>query len=556
MNSNNSPRHDSPFGEAVVGVWPSQAMDEHAQLLRLLAFIFPVKFVACFNQECVAALFLGEDGQSSSEAPESDLPNFRLRVDRESESVDTEKVTFEQSPPGQFYLKGVDLEIRQKLEFPVVRPFENERVIMTADRCPIWAEGVTCSGQRLTVVGGLPRISDGTVTILNLIKNRWLQFVPLIDFLYTVSEPFDWERLPPRACIMFDDPNLHWRTWGYINFEKLAAHASQHTYHASMAMVPIDAWGTHPGSAKLFREHAESLSLLVHGVHHTPAELAKDVPAASRLGYLLDGIRRIERFERRTGCPVSRVMAPPHHACSVEAASLMLEAGFEAACVSFEAFMKWNDKVEWQDGFGLRASEFVGEGLPVIPRSNFESKEYSVVFLAALLRQPIVMIGHHWDLKEGLEPLAELAGVINRIPSVQWGDMSDVVRGCWSRKRVGKKIHVLMYSRCAEILIPSGVEEMQIYRPSKEQEGTDRLTLEKAGSAGDWDSVPIEEVPSDVSRIGVRDCHSLRLSSIPARKLPCGMPVSPPIRAFLRRVACEMRDRAMPYIDSVSRGEK
>lgn len=553
MSSASSPRQGSPFGAAVVGVWPSHAVDEHAQLLKLLEFMFPIRFVAGIIPECVAVLLLGENDKLSSEAPENDLPNFCLRADCEFESVEPKKVIFEQSPPGQSYLGGVDLEIRQNLRFPVVKPLENERIIMTASGRPLWVEGVTQSGQRLTVAGGLPRVSSGKVTILNLIKNRWLLFVPLIDFVYTVSEPFDWDRVPPRACIMFDDPNLHWRTWGYINFEQLATHASQHNYHASMAMVPIDTWGTHSSSAKLFREHPQSLSLLVHGVHHTPAELAYDIPNDSRRGYLSDGIRRLEKFERHSGCSVSRVMAPPHHACSVDAASLMLEAGFEAACVSFDAFMKWNDKVEWQDGFGLGASEFVGEGLPVIPRSNFESKEYSLIFLAALLRQPIVMIGHHWDLKEGLEPLAELAAVINRIPSVQWGNMGDVVRGCWSRKRVGKELSVLMSSRCVEILIPSGVEKIQISRPWTVLDSPDKVQFERGRSAGDWGAASIEEIPSGESRIDVRDCHSVRLSSFPAQKFPLAVPVSPPIRAYLRRVACEMRDRAMPYIDKVNR---
>src|SRR3712207_7699471 len=49
-----------------------------------------------------------------------------------------------------------------------------------------------------------------------------------------------WTPAPLRAAIMFDDPNLHWKSYGYIIYPELVEHAKEHNYHAVFATVPLD----------------------------------------------------------------------------------------------------------------------------------------------------------------------------------------------------------------------------------------------------------------------------------------------------------------------------
>src|SRR6266480_3662974 len=97
---------------------------------------------------------------------------------------------------------------------------------------------------------------------------------------------------------MFDDPNLHWRSYGYIHYPELVDHARRHNYHACFATVPMDSWYAHPKTASLFRENRTRVSLLIHGNDHTYYELAVARSDESRQALAAQALRRIERLER------------------------------------------------------------------------------------------------------------------------------------------------------------------------------------------------------------------------------------------------------------------
>ena len=86
---------------------------------------------------------------------------------------------------------------------------------------------------------------------------------------------------PPRACFLFDDPNLHSGRYGFLDYRQLGAHAQDHGYHVAMAMVPLDAWFARRDAARLFRERSEYMSLVMHGNDHMPDELCCGTGRAS-----------------------------------------------------------------------------------------------------------------------------------------------------------------------------------------------------------------------------------------------------------------------------------
>ena len=68
---------------------------------------------------------------------------------------------------------------------------------------------------------------------------------------------------------MFDDPNLHSPTYGFISFSDLADHARANRYHAAMATVPLDGYWFNERAAAVFRENPRYISILIHGNNHT-----------------------------------------------------------------------------------------------------------------------------------------------------------------------------------------------------------------------------------------------------------------------------------------------
>ena len=154
---------------------------------------------------------------------------------------------------------------------------------------------------------------------------------------------------------MFDDPNLHWPTYGFIDFAQIAAHAQMHNYHVSFATIPLDTWFVHMPTAALFKQHSDRLSLLIHGNDHITEELARDYSEKERSRILLQALGRIGELEHRSGVVVSRVMVAPHGACSEKVLEEMAQLGFESACISSGSLRHYNGQATWLRTIGIDA---------------------------------------------------------------------------------------------------------------------------------------------------------------------------------------------------------
>src|SRR6202035_3410833 len=88
------------------------------------------------------------------------------------------------------------------------------------------------------------------------------------------TEGCAWTRPQPRAAFMFDDPSLHWPSYGHIDFADIAKRATRGGFHVALATVPIDAWYANRRLVRLLRER-RCLSLLLHGNQHLRCELGR-----------------------------------------------------------------------------------------------------------------------------------------------------------------------------------------------------------------------------------------------------------------------------------------
>jgi hypothetical protein len=347
---------------------------------------------------------------------------------------------------------------------------------------------------------------------------------------------------------MFDDPNLHWNSYGYINYAQLVQDASRHNYHASFATVPMDGWHVHRETAALFQKNQSRLSLLIHGNNHTTKELAKTQDDYNRQALAAQALRRIERLERASGLEVSRVMAAPHGACTHDMATILLRTGFEAACISRGSIMNQNPGTAWPASVGLNPAEFLGAGLPVIPRFRLKRGCETEMILAAFLGQPVIPVGHHEDLAGGRDLLAELAGTLNSIGEVQWMNMKSIARSNFCTRREHEVLHVKMYSRKILLKVPQGVNQLCVHRPWLKDGASEELTLRTATSG------PASYSPYQGEPISIGSCEEIEIHAIPADAIdPRTVSLSrTPLWAIARRQICEARDRLKPMFDRLN----
>lgn len=337
-------------------------------------------------------------------------------------------------------------------------------VLASKEVSPVWAMQEVEGLQHHYIALPIPELNDGEFLFQFFHGRRFLQLLPLIIFLRILTEDPRWEQPPLQACFMFDDPNLHWRTYGFVDFAEIAAHAQMHNYKVSFATIPLDTWFVHKPTALLFQQYHAQLSLLIHGNNHIAQELARPYVGEELNRNLWQALRRIDEFERRSGVEVSKVMAPPHGACSESALRGMAQLGFEAACISKGSLSHYNGCATWLRTFGMKPCDIIG-GLPVLPRFPLSGNCHNSILIAALLHQPIIPVGHHHDIADGLQLLTDLSGFVNSLGPVHWADMKGISRSHYARRLEGKIIRVRMFTKRIEVCIPEGMHQILVERP-------------------------------------------------------------------------------------------
>lgn len=221
----------------------------------------------------------------------------------------------------------------------------------------------------------------------------------------------------------------------------------------------------------------------------------------------------------------------------------MLANGFEAACVSWPALVRWNTQLHWSPAFGMGMTEFMGGGFPIIPRFNFADRDDARILLAAVLRQPLVLMGHHGDLSEGLEILAETARKMRGVGKLRWGSMEEIARGCFLTKRDGSSFWIRMQTRQIEVQIPEGIHQVFVDRPWLSTSAVEPLVIQATGG------VCRTEFGGRVAGpILTASPTSVVFSCPPTGAANSLLPGAshrpwPPLWAMVRRLMCETRDR-------------
>lgn len=339
----------------------------------------------------------------------------------------------------------IETEVRFADEDEVAFPFRNRRVRTLVPQLhrPLATESfdkvlaTTSSGVLWSVRSkngvrhyrsALPLLAMGQEQALSDVMggDRFIENLPLMHFLFELGVP-RWHAPPLRAAFIFDDPNLHWHTYGYLRYKDVAERAIRENFHAAFAAIPLDAWFTHQRTASIFRQNRRSLSLLIHGNNHGKHELAQAASPARTDALLRQAVRRIEHLESKAGLDVCRVMVPPHGACSGQTLAALPGAGFEAACISPGSLQAHSVNAAATPALGFFPAENVA-GCHVMPRSGFNGSAENAMLVAAYLGRPMILRGHHQDLKGGLELLDGYARFINGLGSVEWLNLSSLAR--------------------------------------------------------------------------------------------------------------------------------
>jgi hypothetical protein len=421
-------------------------------LLHVIDSLWPVDFV---DRSAV-----GPTGTIVDAASRGDLPaRWRLEVagtdsSDGSKPVARTEVGFADDPAVPWPYRGRRFDAPIRVSNRPLAAAQGQRILAsTFDGRPLWtvehAEGRTIHRSAFT----LPTIGDGDVTRAAS-GDQFIHVLPLFQVVREACGALAHEAPPLRAAFIVDDPNLHWPRYGFADYRAIARQAAEERYHVAFATIPFDAWFTHRRSAAIFREHAEQMSLLIHGNDHGRNELAQSRSAEESTALLDQALTRISVLERKSGLRVCRVMVPPHGACSESMLERLAACGFESACLSTGSLRAHNASRPWVRTLGFAPSETV-RGCTVLPRWSLTATGKDVLLAAAYLGQPLILRAHHQDLKNGLDVFAQAARFVNSLGPVQWSNLTSIGRLNYRWRRAGSALRVQPFGPSVDLDVPA-----------------------------------------------------------------------------------------------------
>src|SRR5262245_5018113 len=470
-----------------------------------LAGLTPVCFKSCSN---LAELRQGDVvlSLSGAEHVPSELSKCRLEyfhvpqttVGSRSENHGA-SVRFAKSEKLDKLLSGRTITHQVLPKLPVVSLDSGDEVLARYGEQPVWVlrRNGDLTGHVASIP--LPQLADGEQPFDYLNGYHFMQLLPLLHFLREITAELGWMRPPLRACFMFDDPNLHWSSYGFLSYRELIHQARKDHFHVAFATVPLDAWCLHAGAINLLKENTEYLSLLVHGNDHTRDELGQARTLDGHLQLMAQGLRRIERLERASGLRVDRVMVPPYEALVDSALAVMLPLGMEGVCLSPWSLRHWNPRREWSSTFGLEMAEMMESGFPVIGRYRLTDACEGPSVISALLGRPIVLVEHHKALKKGIELLSGAAQVVNSLGEVRWCGTAAMLRSNYLLRQEDSTLWLKPNSCHIELRVPEGVSSVVLVRAEGTTDASNVRLIRRP-----LDAVPITthispEIPAQVA---------------------------------------------------------
>lgn len=444
------------------------------------------------------------------------------------------RIEFSGLPQVPWPFRGRELESEVSVS-PVELKLDHDEIVLA--RCngqPIWTmvnrNGVAVFRSAFPL---LDIAEEGSFS-LAFSDQAFVQNLPLLHLLRRIGSAAIDDVPPLRAAFMFDDPNLHWPTYGRVDYREVVTRSRKNNYHVSFATIPLDTWYTHRSTAEIFKQNPDAISLLVHGNNHSKNELARQHLASDRTALVSQALERIVKLEQSSGIEVCRVMVPPHGGCSAEMLGALFQGGFEGACISAGSLMAHNPQASWISTLGFLPAENI-EGCTVLPRAAFTGRARNAALICAYLGRPIVLRGHQDDLKNGVELLDELAGFVNGLGTVKWTKLSSLMRMSFTHRYEGHISYLTPLAPWVDFETPATAQELVITPPPWKKDGNYRINF-----AGGSVRVRAGESWSLVGREGIRIQVMHETAAVPVKSLSAART---PASLIMRRLLTEGRDR-------------
>lgn len=531
-----------------IGVLGESQSDHYRTLFATLAQIYPVQFrkISSLNEEDLDAVLVLDGRISEGEAAaRKGMPAYVVVLNGAGNHATGPDLRLGASSILDICLRNQMMTETGTAALPALSVEPGDEVLAFMGGCPIWINRPVGAGSCQITTAAPPVLAQNELLFQHISEGRFLRLLPLINFLRRTVRDVGWQDAPLQTCFIFDDPSLYWPSYGFLDYRRLADLAVRHGLFISVATIPLDTWWVNRTVAATFRSSSPRLSVIMHGNNHTSNEMLVERAGAGHLENAAQAMSRIERLEQH-GLAGFKIMEAPHGAISREMMRHLMALGYEAVLCTAGLLVEHNPGVAWPETLGLDRADFLsGGGLPAISRIKMSAYWKNEVILAALLRKPFVIAGHHWDAADGFKLLEEISKTINGLSCLTWGSPQDIARNNYKHMRNGNALSLKLYGRHIRVCVPEGIKYLFVHRPwlQTDYDEAERLVVAQSGLEIFRGNGEALAGPIPVDAGGVLDISSRPKSQIDFRTVKTPRTEGWPV---VRKILMEMRDRSSP----------
>jgi hypothetical protein len=244
------------------------------------------------------------------------------------------------------------------------------------------------------------------------------QLIPFLIFLKYAFGARCWQNPHSWATLIIDDPLLKPR-YGFLSYTELLANMNQLSLASTIAFIPWNCRRSKIGTADLFRNNADRLSICVHGCNHTGAEFGS-LDELSLRAKAFTALDRIGTHREITGLNAEPIMVFPQGVFSKAALRALAAENFLAAVnTSIYPIDSVKGDLKLKEVLDVAVSS---SGFPLFGRRYPGPLLDFAVDL--FMGKPALVAGHHDTFKHGYSQIRDLAEQLSELDSqLKWAPL-------------------------------------------------------------------------------------------------------------------------------------
>jgi len=255
-----------------------------------------------------------------------------------------------------------------------------------------------------------------------------------------------WHREIDYANLTIDDPFLV-EPYGNLEFKGLLTSMETHNFNTTIAYIPWNYDRSNPKVAKLFLDHPDRYSMVIHGNNHDHYEFYKynKVSLKEQENDIIEALNRMKEFRKLTGIPYDKIMIFPHGIAPEKTLEFLKKYNFVATVNNQDAPLE--TKRPQSTFYGMEPAIMDYANFTALKRHSTQGyriwsfrKAKSGIEVAPyafdlFIDKPVLIVAHQDFFFSGIDAFNSTADAINNLAGeVKWTSLGNILKHLYLEK--------------------------------------------------------------------------------------------------------------------------